>query len=142
MGPVGCAVEDAPLQQAATALPAVLDPLMQRLEFSAALEAIMRVVTSANQYIETVAPWKLAKEPEQVKRLHSVLAVLAEVMRIIAITLEPFMPSVASEIWEQLGCGAAPRRLQDAAAWPRLPSGQPLGPHPVLFPRNESTKLP
>ena len=131
------AATDAPLQRAAIALPAVIDPLMRRLEFSGALEAIMQVVTSANQYIEATAPWKLAKQPDHAARLHTVLGVLAEVLRIAAIMLEPFMPSVAAAIWMQLGCGETPRRLADAAAWPRLPSGQALGPHPVLFPRTD-----
>jgi methionyl-tRNA synthetase len=134
--PVGCAVEDAPLQQAAVSLPRALEQAMSRLEFSAALEAVMSVATRANQYIETAAPWKLAKQPDGTPRLHAVLRVLAEVIRILSIVSEPFMPSVSAAIWAQLGCGNRPRRLADAAVWQGLLDGQPLGPHPVLFPRS------
>ena len=97
----------------------------------------MRVVSHANRYIEVVSPWKLAKQPESTSRLSTVLHLLAEVIRIVAITLEPFLPSVAAAIWQQLGCGDAPRRLQDATEWPRLVPGQAIGAHPVLFPWTE-----
>ena len=136
---VGCAVEDAPFQEMALALAGRVDEAMQHIEFSGALEAIMRVVSKANSYIETVAPWKLAKQPEMAPRLRTVLMVLAEVVRIMTITLEPFMPSVAEAIWQQLGCGTTPRRLADAARWGVLSSGQPIGAHPVLFPRQETS---
>ncbi len=135
LAPVGCAVEDEPLRQAALALAPALDEAMSRLEFSAALEAIMRVVSQANRYVETAAPWRLAKHADQAARLHSVLAILAEVIRMVAIVLEPFMPSVAEAMWQQLGCGARPRRLEDARTWPGCSPAQRLGPHPVLFPR-------
>ena len=134
---IGCAVEDEPLRQAAMALPNLVDEAMDRLEFSAALEAIMRLVTSANRYIEVAAPWKLSKDPQMAGRLRMVLRGLAEVVRIIAITLDPFMPSVAEAIWQQLGSGTTSRRLADSQQWGMLPTGQPTGPHPVLFPRGK-----
>ena len=135
---IGCAVEDEPLRKAAIGLPAAVELAMERIEFSTALEAIMRVVTQANQYIETAAPWKLAKQPDAAPRLQGVLHVLAEVLRIVAITLDPFMPSVSAAIWQQLGFGKAPRRLRDAAQWDQVPPGQSIGPHPVLFTKVES----
>jgi len=135
--PPGCAVEDEPLRQAAIGVPAAVDQAMAGLDFSTALAAIMDVVTQANQYVESQAPWNLAKAA-QTARLHTVLHILAEVLRVVAISLQPFMPSVAAAIWEQLGCGGAPQRLADAARWPGIPSGQSLGPRCVLFPRTES----
>jgi len=134
---VGCALDDEPLRQALVGLAAQVEEAMGRLEFSAALERIMRVVTQTNRYIEVVGPWRLAKQPEQATRLRTALSLLAEVMRVMAILLEPFMPSVAQAMWWQLGCGSHPRRLQDTARWHQLPAGQPIGPHPVLFPQVE-----
>ncbi|MBI3331030.1 MAG: methionine--tRNA ligase [Candidatus Omnitrophica bacterium] len=130
--PVGCAVDDEPLRQAVLGLAAAVERAMATVEFSSALEAIMRVVTQANQYIETAAPWKLAKAQETA-RLQGVLRVLAEVIRITAILLSPFMPSVADAVWRQLGCRDE-RRWADAARWGGLAPGQAIGPHPVLFP--------
>jgi methionyl-tRNA synthetase len=129
--------DDEALKQAALALPGVLGETMQRVEFSSALEAMMRVASQANQYIETSAPWKLAKQEATTQRLHTVLGVLAEVIRIVTIVLEPFMPSVSAAIWQQLGCGDRIRRLQDAEQWSELTPGQPIGPHPVLFPKGQ-----
>ena len=114
---------------------------MEELHFSVALEAIMRLVTQANQFVEVSAPWKLAKQPEEAKRLDRVLAVLAEVLRIITILLDPFMPTVSEAVWRQLGC-RGPRRFADAGRWGGLPAGQALGPHPVLFPRRQAAGRP
>ena len=136
-GPVGCAVEDQPLQQAALGVATRVDAAMARIEFSNALEAIMDVVSQANRYIEVSAPWKLAKQPDHIKRLHTVLFVLVDVIRVTAINLEPFMPAIAAAIWQQLGCGETPRRLQDAARWGQLTPGRAIGAHPVLFPRSQ-----
>lgn len=133
---IGCAVSDEPLKRAATTLVERLEAAMERLEFSAALEAIMALVTQANRYLESEAPWKMAKQPGGQPRVHTVLNTVAEATRIVALTLEPFMPSVASAMWRHLGCGEAPRRLQDAARWGGLPAGQAIGPHPILFPRS------
>ena len=125
-------VRDLPLAQHALGLSASVEAAMDRLEFSVALEAIMGLVSRANQYVEATAPWKQAKQGNA-KKVERVLSVLAEVSRIIAITLEPFMPSVAAAIWAQLGCRGE-RRLADIASWGRM-AGQAIGPHPVLFPR-------
>jgi len=133
--PIGCAVEDEPLKQAALGLPAALEEAMKHIEFSSALAAIMGVVSQANRYVESAAPWKLSKDPGMTARLHTVLNELAEVARIVSISLEPFMPSVAEAIWQQMGFGQSPRRLSDAARWSGIPSGQAIAAHPVLFPR-------
>ena len=114
-----------------------VESAMERLAFAQALEAIMQLVSKTNAYVEVAAPWKLVKQSEQATRLGAVLCVLAEVVRIVAILLEPFMPSVSDAIWRQLGLGASPRRVVDAARWPGLKSGQPLGERHVLFPRIE-----
>jgi len=135
-GAVGCAEDDASLQREALALARVVDDAMAALSFSTALEAIMRLVSHANQYIERQAPWQLAKGPHQ-DRLGSVLAMLAELLRIVAIALEPFLPSVTEAMWQQLGCGDRPRTLAELTRWPGLDAGHPVGTPRVLFPRLE-----
>jgi methionyl-tRNA synthetase len=111
---------------------------MERIDFSLGLESIMGVVSDANRYIEAMAPWKIAKVPSDRWRLEQVLRVLAEVLRIVSLTLEPFMPAVAPEIWRQLGLEGLPRRFDDAAAWPGPAGGRALGTHPVLFPKPDA----
>ncbi|MBI4003922.1 MAG: methionine--tRNA ligase [Candidatus Omnitrophica bacterium] len=135
----GCAVDDESLRSLATAVPAALEQALSELNFSSALETIMRLVTEANQYIESQAPWSLAKAGHTA-RLHGVLHVLAEVLRIVAIVLQPFMPSVSAAIWQQLGLEGVPQRLSDAARWPGISDSRALAAHPVLFPRMEAIK--
>ncbi|MBI4323382.1 MAG: methionine--tRNA ligase [Candidatus Omnitrophica bacterium] len=129
---------DDPLQQATHDLAKQVDTAMSRIEFANALDAIMRVVSQANQYIELTAPWKLTKGQGDggVQRLHTVLSILAHVIHVVAITLESFMPSVSEAIWQQLGMGDSPRRLADATSWTGDPlAGKTLGKREVLFPK-------
>ncbi|HEX9780232.1 MAG TPA: methionine--tRNA ligase [bacterium] len=133
----GLGSEDRALREAVQALPGTLDAAMADVQFSSALEAIMRVISQANQYIESQAPWTLAKQGDS-RRLRAVLRTLAETIRAASILLEPFMPGVAAAIRAQLGLGEAPRLLADAAAWPGLADGQRLGPKAVLFPKGTS----
>ncbi len=135
--PVGCAVEDEPLQQAVLGLPAAVDAAMTAIDYSRALEAIMAVVAHANRYIESQAPWKLAKQPEARGRLGAVLRLSTEVLRVVAVMLLPCMPSVSRAMWQQLGLLGEPVRLSDAQ-WSTRAESRPIAKeHPVLFPRVE-----
>jgi methionyl-tRNA synthetase len=126
------------LADAATALSGSVQAAMDRVEFSVALEAIMALASRANQYIEQAAPWKLAAHANGERQLHEVLGVLAEVLRILSVSLEPFMPSVARAIWRQLGLPGEPKSLS-SAQWSKDVGSRPIaGEHPVLFPRMEA----
>ncbi len=137
LGAIGCAVDDEPLRREALELGRRMDVLMQTFNFSEALMTVFHLISHANRYIETQTPWELAKTG-QTARLQSVLAVLAEILRIVGIVLEPFMPQVSEAIWQQLGLGSAPRRLADCTRWPGLTAGQPIGKRDVLFPRMDA----
>jgi len=68
--------------------------------FHKGLEAIWRIISDANKYVDSEAPWKLKKtNPE---RMNTVLYVLTEVIRRIAIILQPIMPDSSSRILDQL----------------------------------------
>src|SRR3989338_4989750 len=135
-GGPGWALADEPLRQHAVGLADVVEEAMRALDFSTALATIMRVVSEANRYIESQAPWQLAKAGHRA-RLNGVLYTLAEVIRICAVVLEPFMPSVADAMWRQLGLGTVPRRFEDARRWAVLAAGRPIGTPQVLFPKRE-----
>src|SRR5205085_11885924 len=64
--------------------------LLEENELQGALQAIWSLVTRANQYVDHTAPFKLAKDPVNAKRLDEVLYNLAEVCRILAVLLWPF----------------------------------------------------
>src|SRR5437667_19926 len=81
-----------------------------------------RMVNRANQYVDQTAPFKLAKDPAQAGRLDAVLYNLAEVCRILAVLLWPFIPTTAARIYQQLGLPGAPDKFS-SAKWGGLSTG-------------------
>src|SRR5262245_60507190 len=65
------------------------------------LVSIWRLVDRANQYVDQTAPFKLAKDPTKAQRLDEVLYNLAEVCRVLAVLLSPFLPATATKIYVQ-----------------------------------------
>ena len=108
-------------------------------ELQAALESIWGLINRANQYVDQTAPFKLAKDPAQAARLDEVLYNLAEVCRILAVLLWPFIPGSASKIYAQLGLAGAPDRFS-AAKWGVLPPGHTVGEVAPLFPRKDQPR--
>jgi len=86
--------------------------------------------------VDQTAPFKLAKDPAQAKRLEEVLYNLAEACRVLAVLLHPFLPGTSARIYAQLGLGPGPEKI-DAAAWGGLTAGQSIGDPAPLFPRKE-----
>ncbi|MGH7972404.1 MAG: class I tRNA ligase family protein, partial [Limisphaerales bacterium] len=67
-------------------------------ELQGALQAIWSLVTRGNQYVDHTAPFKLAKDPSKGERLDEVLYNLAEICRVLAVLLWPFLPGTAAKI--------------------------------------------
>src|SRR5688572_6236589 len=59
--------------------------LLREFQLQSALEAIWKLVTRANQYVDQTAPFKLAKDPTQAARLDDVLYNLVETCRVLAV---------------------------------------------------------
>ena len=66
-------------------------PQIAEQAFHLALETIWRVVGEANRYVDEQAPWSLRKT--DMARLGTVLYVLAEVIRHLAILAHPVVPA-------------------------------------------------
>jgi methionyl-tRNA synthetase len=103
------------------------------------LVSIWAIVNRANQYVDQTKPFNLAKGAAQAKRLDEVLFNLAEICRILAVLLWPFIPSSAEKIFGQLGLSEAPNRLA-LASWGGLPTGHVIGEPAPLFPRKDQPK--
>ena len=108
-------------------------------QLQGALENIWALVTRANQYVEQTAPFKLAKDPAQAKRLEAVLYNLVECVRVLAVLLSPFLPGAAARIYEQLGLAGRPSHLADAT-WGALAAGHSIREPQALFPRKDQVK--
>ena len=99
--------------------------------FNHALEGIWEAVGAANRYVDEQAPWALKKSDP--KRMETVLDVLAETIRRIAILVQPVMPGSAGAILDQVGVPESARRFTDLAR--ALPAGTALPPPSAVFPR-------
>ncbi|MBI3606983.1 MAG: methionine--tRNA ligase [Nitrospirae bacterium] len=110
-----------------------VDNSLRDFQFHRALQEIWIIVNRANRYIETSAPWTLAKNPSARPHLDAVLYTLAETLRHIARLISPFMPQSARAIFESLGLADVPNG--GPAAWGVLKAGHPIHKAPPLFPR-------
>ncbi|MGA2853367.1 MAG: methionine--tRNA ligase [Verrucomicrobiota bacterium] len=110
--------------------------LLKQNQLQAALQSIWGLVTRANQYVDQTAPFKLAKDPAQAKRLDEVLYNLTETCRVLAVLLQPFLPGTAAKIYAQLGLNETSDKLDDAT-WGGLPAGHKIGEPAPLFPRKD-----
>jgi methionyl-tRNA synthetase len=110
--------------------------LLEKCQLQGALQSIWSLITRANQYVDQTAPFKLAKDPANAKRLDEVLYNLAETCRVLAVLLWPFLPDSATKIYGQLGLTGAPDKFS-AAAWGGLQSGHTIAEPAPLFPRKD-----
>jgi len=105
------------------------------LAFHRALDTLWRVVAGADRYVDEQAPWALAKSDRE--RMATVLYVLAEVIRTLAVLVQPIVPQAAEKLLDQLAV-AADKRSFGGLGEP-LASGTAL-PKPVgIFPRYTET---
>ncbi|MCE0499754.1 MAG: class I tRNA ligase family protein [Methylacidiphilales bacterium] len=79
-----------------------------------ALQAVWEFVARANQYVEETAPFRLAKDPAQAKRLDVVLGHLAESVRRLSVLVQAALPFTAEKIRAQLNLAPGPVRIEEA----------------------------
>ena len=120
------------LERAAAVLPAMRQALAEQ-QFHAALEALMAVVAEANRYVDEQAPWALSKT--DTARMGTVLQVLAEVIRRLALLAQPFVPDSASRLLDQLAVPAERRDFDGFPAAGALKAGTVLPAPRPIFPR-------
>lgn len=96
-----------------------------------ALDAIWKVVADANRYFAGQEPWALKKTDPA--RMETVLYVTAEVLRVIGLLIQPYMPASATRLLDILAVPAERRSFADIET--RLASGTPLPPPAPIFPR-------
>ena len=122
-----------------------LNPLVERemnaLNFSQALTGIWHLVGSCNRYIDQTTPWILAKNEEDHPRLGTVLYVLLECARIVAIMISPVMPRTPERIFAQIGVTDEILKSWDSTrTFGRLPAGGRVHKGEALFPRIDVAK--
>lgn len=113
---------DADLEKTAADVIGRYTTLMDNLQFSDALDEAWKLVARANKYIDETAPWGLAKDPAKADQLASVMAHLAESLRLIALLVQPVMTHAPKQIFSQLGLDDQDEP-QETLAWGHLPAG-------------------
>jgi methionyl-tRNA synthetase len=102
-----------------------------RQAFHTALESMWQVVAMGNRYVDEQAPWALNKNDPP--RMATVLYVVADVVRRLAILAQPFMPGSCGRLLDQLAVPVDQRQF--AALVRRLPPGTALPKPTGVFPR-------
>lgn len=111
---------------------------MDALEPHIALEKLWTLIRRANKYLDTTAPWTLAKNKDY-PRLARVLYSVGEVLRIVSIPLSAIIPASAEKIRAQLGL---PKDCswQEAKIWNSWEEDKRIVKAEPLFPRIEDEK--
>jgi methionyl-tRNA synthetase len=125
--------EDSALVAAADALLPAVREQMDRQAFHEALRLIWQVIANANRYVDAAAPWALKKTDPA--RMAEVLAVLAEIIRQVAILVQPLMPASAEKMLDQLGVAADQRSFAQIGGATRLAHGHVIAKPEPVFPR-------
>ncbi len=124
------------LKDKAMYLRKIMEDRMSSLDFSGALSAIWEVVNAANKYIEESKPWGYSRS-NNTKGLKSIIRNLLETLRIISISIYPFMPTISQRIRRQLGIkdDIEGPSLTDTEKWNLLKAGQKTSRDKPIFPR-------
>jgi methionyl-tRNA synthetase len=125
--------EDRTLLGAADALLERCRYEMRQQSIHLALSALWQVVADANRYFAAQEPWALRKtDPD---RMATVLYVTAEVVRQVAILVQPVMPASAARLLDLVAVPADARNFVKLASAGRLTPGVALPPAEAIFPR-------
>src|SRR3989454_7017663 len=97
--PAALSAADQAMLAAADGMMAKTREAMKTQQLHQVLNAVWSVVADANRYFASAAPWALAKT--DLPRMGTVLYVTAEVLRQIAILVQPFVPAPAAKLLDR-----------------------------------------
>lgn len=124
---------DADLKSVAMNTVKLVDESMDTLHVADAIDHIFDLFSRCNKYIDETEPWKLAKDPEKIGRLATVLYNLLESVRIGAILLKPYLPETAEKILQSLN---TEKTSEDDLTFGLLENGSKITDKPeILFAR-------
>lgn len=131
---------EAKIAAAATSLPEKIEHGFRSLAFRENLQAIWEFIGLCDEYIDKAAPWKLAKSPDNLPQLNTVLHTASRALRLISALLYPYMPHTAGQLAQQLGlsCDFSKPLPQTAYEWGAPFSETKICKGPGLFPRIET----
>lgn len=134
------AEEDAEKELAQFAKDAIskFEEKMDALEPHVALESLWSLIRRTNKYLDSTAPWTLAKNQDY-PRLARVLYTVGEVLRIVSVALTPILPDTAGKIRAQLDLPTE-CKWEDAYVWNGWEPEKKILKADPIFPRIEIEK--
>ena len=77
--------------------------LMDDLKITDAIAMVNELVNRANKYIDETEPWALAKDPDKLANLESVMLHLTNSLYVAGMLLKPVLVIASDKLFEQLG---------------------------------------
>ncbi len=131
---------DDELKELAMATVKSVDENMDELRVADAISDIFNLLSRSNKYIDETTPWALAKDPDKISRLATVLYNLLETIRISAVLLEPFLPVTSEKILNQLNTDK--RDIESVQTFGGLENGTKVTEKPeILFQRLDEKEV-
>jgi methionyl-tRNA synthetase len=125
---------DEALLARAYALHTAVREALDEQAFHRALDALWAVVAEANRFVDSEAPWALKKTDPA--RMETVLYVLCETVRHLAILSQAFVPQSAAKLLDQLGVPGDRRAFRHLGPDHALAPGTLLPKPEGVFPRH------
>jgi methionyl-tRNA synthetase len=129
---------DKTILAAADAMMGKARDFMKTQQLHQVLATVWAVVADANRYFASEEPWAKAKTDP--KRQGTILYVTVEVLRQVAILTQPYMPSSAANMLDQLAIPADERSFSELRPDRRTRAGVPLPSPKPVFPRYVETE--
>jgi methionyl-tRNA synthetase len=117
---------------------------MAACEFHKGTAAIWQFISTMNKYIDTTAPWALAKDEANLPALETVLYNLTEGLRVVSCLLYPIMPQTSLKMQKTLGTAKADDglyTLDEISPWAQINPGTIIPKPEILFPRIDVEKV-
>ncbi len=110
---------------------------MKEFGFHKALMSVWELINRANKYVDETAPWELARDESRRDYLSTVLRLLLEINRVVAVFVAPFMPETSEKILARLGINrkALELRWDEDIRLLGLKEGTKVEKGEALFPR-------
>ncbi len=116
---------------------------MSVCNFHKGVAAVWKFINILNKYIDTQAPWTLAKDENSIQKLECVLYNLMEGLRVVSCLIYPIMPQTSLTMQKTLGIAKKDNgffTLNEAATWAQIKPGSIIAKPPMLFPRIDVKK--
>ena len=120
-------------------LPEKVEEHINNFRIGSVIDEVMNLVRSTNRFFDSNAPWKLIKVGEK-EKAGGILYACAEVIRIIAIMLNPTMPGKTMEIFSVLGLTQKDMNNREARVFYSLTPGTAIKISKSIFPRIDDKK--